>query len=58
MGFIELDFWDTNSVGVDMAVSKHGSIGEFVAGGLSWTRHAIVSERPFKGVGVDVLVWM
>ena len=58
MGFIELNFWDTNSVGVDMAVSKHGSIGEFVAGGLSRTWRAIISERPFEGVGVDVLVWM
>ena len=58
MGFIELNFWDTNSVGVDMAVSKHGSIGEFVVCRLSGTWHAVISERPFEGVGVDVLVWM
>jgi len=58
MGFIELNLGDTNTVGVDMAASKHGSIGEFVAGRLGGTWHAIVRQGPFKGVGVDVLVWM
>jgi hypothetical protein len=58
MGFIELNFWYTNSVGVDVVVAKHGSIGELVTGRLCGTGHAIIGQRPFKGVGVDVLVWM
>lgn len=56
MWFIELHFRDANPVGVNVT-TKHGSVGEFVVG-LCWTLHPVVGERPFKGAGVDIFVWM